>query len=540
MSERTNSKGEKPNIIAISISDRYHTTEPIRILIAQPGKGVELKLVHWPPPLLEPTPVLYARFLKEALGDPAGELFSKALIFVDAPITVSKSGLRQSELGFPDIDPQNNLIGNSLKDYCLDSRCRSSLELFHALLWRGSWPKNNLDSDLDNWRRHSFRLEGDQNGERNLYEIHIGDLAIFEVAGDHKRPGKPNSKTTAQKLKTHLDRFFSNNVDGKSIDARIHDESNQRLLLTFAIGYLWWEQNDNEEWRPWKLFGEPAENDNGVWREGEVIGPSMESPVAVTLDKPLKGIPDSLIQNNIWLSTSFDPAKLIQSKYVKDRQHENDLLLANKNNENQLNVWRYSTSFIEEPSRIGVLSVDPGKSVIRINPISLLLSDRKEIDLYYLCPWEQVRSCLRNGALTGINQVNKYSLGLQNDTVYRIMIGGWSRVKQSLQVTFIAEVLAQGKFKKDKSLFSLKFDAAYAVQPTVRKFGEEDIEHYNLGKDRKNKKEKTIRQVSGMSFLVPKACMENPHMIIEYIDAGKGNVDYRILITLKITDRIRI
>lgn len=522
MSERTNSKGEKPNIIAISISDRYHTTEPIRILIAQPGKGVELKLVHWPPPLLEPTPVLYARFLKEALGDPAGELFSKALIFVDAPITVSKSGLRQSELGFPDIDPQNNLIGNSLKDYCLDSRCRSSLELFHALLWRGSWPKNNLDSDLDNWRRHSFRLEGDQNGERNLYEIHIGDLAIFEVAGDHKRPGKPNSKTTAQKLKTHLDRFFSNNVDGKSIDARIHDESNQRLLLTFAIGYLWWEQNDNEEWRPWKLFGEPAENDNGVWREGEVIGPSMESPVAVTLDKPLKGIPDSLIRNNIWLSTSLNPEAIITSTYVKDRVHKSDLILSKKNKQNQFNVWRYPTSFNKTPNSIAKLSEDPGTSVVRINPISSLLSDRKEIDLYYLCPWEQVRSCLRNGTLTGINQDKEDSFGLKNDTVYRIKIGGWSRVKQSLQVTFIAEVLAQGKFKKDKSLFSLEFDAAYAVQPTVLKFGEEDIEHDSREEDKKNKKKKKKRQLSNKPFFVPKNCMENPHLIIEYIAQKKA------------------
>jgi len=198
----------QPTIISISFSDRYNTADPIRILVGRTGVGLELKTAHWPPPLLEPTPSLYAQFLKNVLGTYPDEQLANTFVFVDAPITLSESGLRQSELGFPDIDPQNHLIGRSLKRFELDSRCRSSLEFFHALLWRSPWPGKKQDpsveDDLEPWCRKLFRLERYENKERNLYEVHLGPLATFEVAGNHKRPGTPEAKASHKKLRTHV------------------------------------------------------------------------------------------------------------------------------------------------------------------------------------------------------------------------------------------------------------------------------------------------------------------------------------------------
>lgn len=505
----------QPTIISISFSDRYTTADPIRILVGRTGAGLELKTAHWPPPLLEPTPSLYAQFLQNVLGTFPDEQLANTFVFVDAPITLSESGLRQSELGFPDIDPQNHLIGSSLKHFELDSRCRSSLEFFHALLWRSPWPGKkqdpNVEDDLEPWCRNLFRLERFENKERNLYEVHLGPLAIFEVAGNHSRPGTPQAITIRRKIKKHLQAFLNNATAETPLDNLINDDNNQRLLLTFLIGYLWQQQSQDEKWKQWKLFGEPARNVDGIWREGEVIGASMESPLAVTLDQPISDISDSLYHNNIWLCSDSDPTPLLNSQSIKNHQHDNDVVLANPfpnignisgiqpDVPKRFDVWRYSNEFKNTATQMVVtqLSANPQNTAIRVNPISSSLSRFDESSLYYLCPWQNLKRSLTSSTLGGINIDNKQSLKLDEAKVYRIILGAWYLKDDLLEVTCIAQVLAKGRFHRKRESFSLKFQVVCVMSPAIHRFSKEHITVDKLRTDSEK-----LKQVSSKTFLV--------------------------------------
>jgi hypothetical protein len=411
MSNKKCSPSQCPHIVAINVSDRYFSTEKLKILAGRPGSNELPKFceAHWPPPLLEPTPELYSTFFGEALGLDK-ELLRNSKFFVDSPITLAKGVIRDSERSLPDIDPDNVLVGPSLKNNNLPSRNRSSLELFRALLADKTW-------------RDIFRIE--EKGDRNLYEVHLGPLAEFELAGDKRRRGKPQDVSVRKTTANEIAKAY--NV--KQIKEEELPEDRKRLYMTYLIGYRWLMQTGN---CPWRLFGSALLEDHGVWREGEVIGFDMEPYGTLSLSKP--PIPNeslpanlSLYKNNIWVinQPTGEPPKQsvdgdMQIAYslpdCKVSRFDNKLKSFSKEEtENTVTITQ---------SLATRLQTNQG-TYFRIHPCSLSVPSNSQPTYVYLSTWKQLRSVLIAGEITV-----KYTDGLNNN----------NRITKSLSLILIAIV----------------------------------------------------------------------------------------------------
>ena len=381
MSKKKGSPSQGPHIVAISVSDRYFSTEKLQLLSGWLRSNELPKFceVHWPPPLLEPTPELYSRFFSEALGLDK-KILEKSKFFVDSPITLAKNLIRESERDLPDIDPENFLVGASLKDNNLTSRNRSSLELFRALLEVSEW-------------QEIFRIKQEV---RNLYEVHLGPLAEFELAGDKTRRGKPQESRVPKKLSQAIAKFHKH-TPNEIIRGR------KRLHMTYLIGYSWLMQDEN---CPWRLFGSKLFQEHGVWREGEVIGFDMEPYKSLSLNQSRKQddtLPDilSLYKKNTW--TINKPRKNLPKSCVEDDvqiTYDQSCTVSRfaKQNKSFSSEKKYDSVTIDQSLKTR-LEENPSK-YFRIHPCSLSVPSSAEPTYVYLCTWARLRFDLMAEELT--------------------------------------------------------------------------------------------------------------------------------------------
>ncbi|MFN9604056.1 MAG: hypothetical protein ACK6A7_11505 [Planctomycetota bacterium] len=269
--------------VAISCTGRFLENKPLHIHAidhgCNSGEGGKFLFdtVAWPPATVAITPRLAAEFLRYGLAKLSRDLAESpklANFFVGVPLSLAKSLVRKAEREYPDLDPFNHFVVEQLpylpttrlmgfNQIIARDRMRSSLELFHGLLWRPDWVE---DPEFDPWRR-MFRLERDDSHDRNLFEVHLGQTAqrYLQV---RKSRGDPQRSRRRERLRKRFGEEHQVQVIDECRDLRVDEDLFDRGLMLLLAGLETQSKIYANEWNP---SGEPVENDHGVWREGKVI-----------------------------------------------------------------------------------------------------------------------------------------------------------------------------------------------------------------------------------------------------------------------------